>query len=1278
MQHKKILIIGKFQMLRFLIAILCVIAPYNILFASQNMVILDKNTDNFPEVSVNYFVFDDASVLPRHDIQSSQITVLDNGVNMPVINHTNYTGDLNKSVSLDICFDLGLNKTNGNYKYGIDIINYLLENFDFAQAEVALSAFDTYTFLCKDFTQDKDVLVDAVKLYHLSTGSDLKNIFMMSPGAITKVFEKGIYSKSSLIITDGNSNISLSTAQKQAYLDGNIQLNIISIGTIVSDDLKQLVAATDGIVLENISTSVPYKDYARTILANIYNISPASLTWDASSSCEDVHNTEIYIPTTNSESGLKYETSLASKRRLASLPSNIKFNPILPGNFESKEIVIEAVNGEITIDKITLENDVLFEITEGAISSSLLLDEGDQHKVKVKYTPVDSTIQFTKLLIQSTACTGNEILIAAGYPNTPPKEKTIKLTSPDCNETLILGEEHYVEWEGLLPEDVIQLEYSLDDGKNWLPLDSNVRGLKYKWNLPQIETDEALVKIIQLWPNNVGQTMDLKHWAQVNSASFNQFGDRVVTASSDSSAIVWNSNTGVKILTLAKHSNDVNYAVFSNDGKYIATASKDSTVILWDATTGDSLGTVIQSEKINSVNFSHNSKVFVTATSDGTVKIYDVKTLALVLNINAYTSTKRAWYAEFDPTDSYVLAAGNSVYAKIYNVVGTNAGTLYKSFKVQEADYGDVAHATFNDNATKVALTSSNLKRTIVWDMKNLPDKDTYFIQDSLYSVSHNKDTSDNYFIRHASFSRDKDGVEYLLTSGTDKKAYVWYAADGTLKIELLEHRSTVSTAVMNFDGSRVLTASWDSTAKVWNLDKRDLQMDTTDCTFSIKKPNITLNDLSYGDIYRGNVIDSMFNRVIVNDNTFPIEVKSITLNNDAAEQFSLISKLDLPIILMPTEVIDLEFSIYPRNSGNIKGQIEIMTSGNATFTSEITANVLSEGLIVNNSYIDLGLVDFGEFKDSILTAVVTNTNSVDINITDIKLDVPEPDNFKIIEGADISTISPGKSKTFKVRYTPSDNLRNNAVLTVSHDLHQYPARINLLGEGISPIVSSCTIYIPDVTGAPGDIIQLPIKIKNINEEGIRKTISGITTYLSFNATLLAPVDTYDYDIIENNVRTIGIDLPLSFGEDSTLSTIKFHVGLGNSVNSEMTLKNSIPIGLGKFDIQEESSVFTLTGFCDDDNPRLFDPNGKSILAQNMPNPFTTEANVMFELPKDSHVKFYVVDMTGKTVLNIIDAKLEKGEHNIHIDASKLGTGIYRYILKTPYKIYSRTMQIIK
>ncbi len=1265
-------------MLRFLLAILCLLVPINSIIASQNMVILEKSSDDFPEVSVKYFVFDDTDVLPKNDINASQITILDNGVNMPVLSHENFSGNVNKEVSLDICIDLGLNSNNGHDQYGNQIASYIIDNFDYTNSEIALTAFDTYTFLYKDFTQDKALITSALNNLDKATGSDLLRVFTTSPGSITKVFEKGNYTKKSVIITDGNSKIEISEAVKQSYLDNAIQLNVISLGSKVSSDLQSLAESTGGRVLHVITDAIPAIDVARTMIALLYEIKPATLKWNASSSCDDDHYTEIYIPSKNADAGLEYFTPVSAKRRIASLPANIRFEPILPGNFEVKEIVLEAVNGAITIQDISLENDVLFEITEGKISSSKVLNEGDKHTIKVKYTPIDSTIQFTKLLLNTSACAGNEVLISAGFPNTPPKEKTIKLTSPKCNETLLLGEDHYIEWEGLLPEDVIQLEYSLDDGKNWLSLDSNIRGLKYKWDVPQVETDDALVRIIQLWPNNVGQTMDFKHWAQVNSAAFNKFGDRVVTTSGDSTAVVWNSNTGVKILTLDKHNGSVTYAVFSGDGKYIATSSLDSTVILWDATTGDSLRSVSQKQIINSVNFSHDSKSLVTACSDGRVKVYDVNTFSEVMNINAYTSTKRAWYAEFDHTDSYILTAGNSVYCKIYHAVGSDAGKEYKSFKVNDASFGDVAHATFNDNSTKVALIVSHLKKAIVWDLAALPDKDTYFLADSSFSVTHIKDTTDNTLIKHVSFARDKNGEEFLLTSGTDFKSFIWYATDGTKKLILDEHKNTVTSAFMNFDASRVLTASWDSTAKIWNLDKRDLQMDTTDCTFSIKNATITVNDLAFGDVYRGIVVDSTFKYVIANENQFPVVIKSIELFNDASEQFALISEHSLPITLMPTESMNLEISVYPKNSGNIQAQLSVLISGNKTYKSIVSANVLHEGLTVNNSYIDLGLTDFGEFKDSVLTAVVKNNHSTNLNISAIYFDKPEPDNYRIISGEDKKSIAPGESHTISVRYTPTDDLRNNGVLKIEHDLHSFPARVNLLGAGISPILSSCTISASDISGKPGDVIEMPIKIKNVNSEGIRKTITGIKTYLSFNSTLLAPVDSYEYDVTENNIRTIALDLPLDITEDSVLTIVKFHVGLGNSLESELTLKNSVPIGLGKFDITEESAGFKLEGVCDEDNPRLFDPNGKSLLTQNSPNPFSLQTNVDFSLPIDSHVSVYIVDMSGKVVLNIVDGYLTEGKHSYKVDAKDLGSGVYRYILKTPYKIYSKTMQIIK
>ena len=72
------------------------------------------------------------------------------------------------------------------------------------------------------------------------------------------------------------------------------------------------------------------------------------------------------------------------------------------------------------------------------------------------------------------------------------------------------------------------------------------------------------------------------------SAAFSSDGKRIVTASADNTARIWDAVTGEQIdEPLTGHaSGDVYSAAFSLDGKRIVTASDDMTARLWDAETG--------------------------------------------------------------------------------------------------------------------------------------------------------------------------------------------------------------------------------------------------------------------------------------------------------------------------------------------------------------------------------------------------------------------------------------------------------------------------------------------------------------------------------------------------------------------------------------------------------------------------------------------------------------------------------------------------------------------
>ena len=66
------------------------------------------------------------------------------------------------------------------------------------------------------------------------------------------------------------------------------------------------------------------------------------------------------------------------------------------------------------------------------------------------------------------------------------------------------------------------------------------------------------------------------------------------------------------------------------------------------------------------------------------------------------------------------------------------------------------------------------------------------------------------------------------------------------------------------------------------------------------------------------------------------------------------------------------------------------------------------------------------------------------------------------------------------------------------------------------------------------------------------------------------------------------------------------------------------------------------------------------------PNPFTDQANVVFELSEGQNINVSLYDNTGKFI-TLIDSGLKiKGTYNYIINGFNLTKGIYFVVLKTP------------
>ncbi len=83
-------------------------------------------------------------------------------------------------------------------------------------------------------------------------------------------------------------------------------------------------------------------------------------------------------------------------------------------------------------------------------------------------------------------------------------------------------------------------------------------------------------------------------------------------------------------------------------------------------------------------------------------------------------------------------------------------------------------------------------------------------------------------------------------------------------------------------------------------------------------------------------------------------------------------------------------------------------------------------------------------------------------------------------------------------------------------------------------------------------------------------------------------------------------------------------------------------------------------------------------VAQNFPNPFNPSTSIPFYLPASSDVEFEVVDILGRSVLNLNSQRYSAGTHVITVDGSQLPSGVYFYRLESLFGSQTRKMTLIK
>jgi hypothetical protein len=123
--------------------------------------------------------------------------------------------------------------------------------------------------------------------------------------------------------------------------------------------------------------------------------------------------------------------------------------------------------------------------------------------------------------------------------------------------------------------------------------------------------------------------MKLVHQAAVLDVQFSADGRRVLTASADNKARIWDASNGSPSTPYLQHSSPIDRLALSSDNRFLMTATAEGDLHLWDAETGQPIPpTVRHGSRTTGIAFSRDGKQVLSAGLDGGVRFWTLPTQA--------------------------------------------------------------------------------------------------------------------------------------------------------------------------------------------------------------------------------------------------------------------------------------------------------------------------------------------------------------------------------------------------------------------------------------------------------------------------------------------------------------------------------------------------------------------------------------------------------------------------------------------------------------------------
>ena len=369
------------------------------------------------------------------------------------------------------------------------------------------------------------------------------------------------------------------------------------------------------------------------------------------------------------------------------------------------------------------------------------------------------------------------------------------------------------------------------------------------------------------------------HTDSLHALVFSSDGSRILSASDDQTARLWDADTGAPLRVFRGHRDKIWNVAFSPDGTRVVTASADDTVRQWETATGHEIGLPYRGHRheVLAAVYSPDGRWIASGSQDGAIRVWDADLHNDVAVLHGHSQavfqlafskdgrrlvsvgmdrTGRIWELGDQP-DAAVLAGHTSyVYPLAYSPDGRwiASGSWDHTIRIWDAKTGQlgtilphgnrVRALAFARDSTWLVSGYDEDSHLTIWDLATAkPKKVIAGPGVSLYAIAVSPDgaqiAAEGNFgdLRIIDVASGQEVAAMRLTEGGLGSALA-YSPDGrwlaviapgpridlwdTRKREFARtftgHTGTIHSLAFSPDGSRLVSAGDDLTVRIWNI----------------------------------------------------------------------------------------------------------------------------------------------------------------------------------------------------------------------------------------------------------------------------------------------------------------------------------------------------------------------------------------------------------------------------------------------------------------------------